>query len=225
MVVTKVVVKEVLITPASQPVPVRPKVLRINLGTYPGVIDPQKSSFVNEIATLKMVYEGLTKLDNNLETVPGAAESWAYNSDATELTFQLRPGLKYSDGSPLNAKRFEYSIIRYLDPATAGGYTGLLNDIVGAEEWQQADTAAANYDRQTHVNALGVKALGASGQPCQDYAQEDCITLKLNLRKPAPYFHTVMATWVTYPSQGRKYQCGRRKLVEQLSVSDWQRSV
>jgi hypothetical protein len=144
------------------PEPVRPNVLHINLGTYPDIIDPQKSSYTNEFATLKMVYEGLTKFDGNLETVPGAAESWEYNSDGTELTFHLRPGLKYSDGSPLNAKRFEYSIIRYLDPATAGGYTGLLNDIIGAEEWQAADTAATNYNRQRYVEALGVKALDAS---------------------------------------------------------------
>ncbi len=50
-----------------------PKVLRINLGTYPDIIDPQKSSFVNEIAHLELMYEGLTRLDKDLNTVPGAA--------------------------------------------------------------------------------------------------------------------------------------------------------
>ena len=75
------------------------KVLRINAGRYPDMIDPQKSSFVGEIAHLKLIYEGLTSLNDKLETVPGAAEKWAYNGDATELTFNL-PGLKYSDGSP-----------------------------------------------------------------------------------------------------------------------------
>ena len=37
------------------------KVLRVNLGTFPDIVDPQKSSFVNEIALLKMAYEGLTR--------------------------------------------------------------------------------------------------------------------------------------------------------------------
>jgi ABC-type transport system substrate-binding protein len=70
---------------------------------------------VGEIAHLLMMYEGLTRLDENLETVPAAAESWAYNDEATQLVFQLRPDLKYSDGSLLNAKRFEISILRNID--------------------------------------------------------------------------------------------------------------
>jgi oligopeptide transport system substrate-binding protein len=185
----------------APPEPVRPNVLRVNLSVYPEIADPQRSSASNELATLKMIYEGLTKFDGNLETIPGAAESWEYNSDATQLTFQLRPDLKYSDGSPLNAKRFEYSIIRYLDPATAGNYPGLMNAIVGAEEWQSVDTTAAGYDRQKYVDALGVKALDGNGQPCQDYEQADCRTLRLDFRGAAPFFHTIMATWAAYPAK------------------------
>ena len=85
-------VKEVekVVVATAEPV-AAPKKLRINLTTYPDIIDPQKSSFVNEIAHLKLMYEGLTKLDKDLKTVPGAAEKWEYNADATELTFTLRP--------------------------------------------------------------------------------------------------------------------------------------
>ncbi|MCX7939465.1 MAG: hypothetical protein N2545_08525, partial [Thermoflexales bacterium] len=78
----------------AEPVAAAEKVLRINLGTFPDMIDPQKSSFVNEIALLKLVYEGLTRQDAALETVPAAAESWTYNDNATMLTFRLRDGLK-----------------------------------------------------------------------------------------------------------------------------------
>ncbi len=69
------------------------KVLRVHHPTYPDVFDPQKSSFTNEIDILALAYEGLTKLNTNQETVPAAAESWEYNEDATQLTFQLREGL------------------------------------------------------------------------------------------------------------------------------------
>ena len=120
------------------------KTLRVNLATYPDMLDPQKASFVNEIAHLKLAYEGLTKFDKDLNTVPGAAEKWTYNEAGTELTFTLRKGLKYSDGSPLNAKRFEYSIIRNVDPNTAGEYAFVTNDyIVGANAWNEAVAAAA----------------------------------------------------------------------------------
>jgi oligopeptide transport system substrate-binding protein len=124
--------------PAATKAPVA-KVLRVNLGTYPDVIDPQKSSYVNEIGHLQLIYEGLTKFNTKLETVPGAAEKWEYNATATELTFTLRDGLKYSDGTVLNAMRFKYAIMRNIDPATAGEYAYITDYIKGAPEWRNSD--------------------------------------------------------------------------------------
>lgn len=178
-----------------------PTVLRVNLGTYPDIIDPQKSSFVNEIAHLKMIYEGLTTQNGDLETVPGAAESWEYSDDATEITFKLRDGLKYSDGSLLNAKRFEYSLFRNIDPETAGEYAQITDDIAGAAEWRGSDPAADDYDAEALKANVKVQALDAAGNPCVDYEQADCLTLKIGLKQPAPYFHTVMSLWVVFPAK------------------------
>ncbi|NOK63368.1 MAG: peptide ABC transporter substrate-binding protein [Chloroflexi bacterium AL-W] len=50
-------------------------ILHIHQSTYPDVFDPQKSSFSNEIGILAMAYEGLTKLNENLDAVPAATES------------------------------------------------------------------------------------------------------------------------------------------------------
>ena len=58
--------------------------------TYPDVVDPQKSSYSNELDILALIYEGLTRIDNTKQTVPAAAETWKYNEDATQITFQLR---------------------------------------------------------------------------------------------------------------------------------------
>jgi len=187
---------------ATTAAPAEVQALRINLGSYPDSIDPQKASFVNEIAHLKMAYEGLTRLNDKLETVPGAAEKWEYNGDATQLTFTLRQGLKYSDGSLLNAKRFEYSLLRNIDPATAGEYASITDEIKGAPEWRGADVAKATPEELAKLKAaVGVHALDAAGNPCTGYDQADCLTLKLDLSKPAPYFHTVMSLWVTFPAK------------------------
>ncbi len=194
---TQVVEKVITATPA--PV-AKPKVLRINLGTYPDIIDPQKSSFVNEIAHLKLIYEGLTTLNDKLETIPGAAEKWEYNADATELTFTLRDGLKYSDGSLLNAKRFEYSILRNINPDTAGEYAAITDEILGAEDWRYAETDDAKAAGE-ELTRQSVQALDMKGNPCTDYEQADCRVLKIKLSKAAPYFHTVMSLWVTFPAK------------------------
>lgn len=180
------------------PVPVmeeKPAVLRINLGSYPDIVDPQKSSFVNEIAHLKLIYEGLTKFNEKLETVPGAAEKWEYNDDATVLTFTLRDGLKYSDGTLLNAARFAYSLKRNINPDTAGEYAAITDEINGAPEWRGGDAAfEATVDES-------VKATHADGAACDGYEDAACNTLTITLSKPAPYFHTIMGIWVVFPAK------------------------
>jgi len=169
------------------------KVLRVHQVGYPDVVDPQKSSFGNEIDILSLVYEGLTRLDTNQATIPGAAESWEYNDDATQITFQLRPDLKYSDGSPLTAENFRYAIERNCDPATAGEYQSILFEIVGCEEFAglsaDAEGNAREYTPEEHETAraaLGVKAL-------------DDLTLQIDLTNPAPYYHTLASLWVFDP--------------------------
>ena len=197
-------------TPAATPAPTATPVptaiptptLRVNTGAFPDTLDPQKSSFVNEIGHLHNVYEGLTRLSPKLETVPAAAEKWAYNADATELTFSIRKGLKYSDGSLLNAKRFEYSILRNIDPSTAGEYATITDDIKGAPEFRGADLKTAKPEDLAKLKAgVGVVALDAAGKACTGYDQADCLSLKLTFSHPAPYFHTIASLWVTYPAK------------------------
>jgi oligopeptide transport system substrate-binding protein len=213
---TKVVEQQVVVTPTPNP---SDKALRINLNGYPDIIDPQKSSFVNEIAHLKLMYEGLTRLDKDLKTVPGAAEKWTYNADATQLVFNIRAGLKYSDGSPLNAARFKYSIMRNINPTTAGEYAQITDEIKGAPEWRGfvADKAKSddeNAKAEADLKAVVDKSIAVShpdGAACADkdtYADTDCTVLTLSFSKPAPYFHTVMSLWVTYPAKEENITTG-----------------
>jgi oligopeptide transport system substrate-binding protein len=51
-----------------------PGVLRYRLGAEPANIDPQAMSFVDEIGTGELVFEGLMELNEKLEPVPAAAE-------------------------------------------------------------------------------------------------------------------------------------------------------
>ncbi|RPH62078.1 MAG: peptide ABC transporter substrate-binding protein, partial [Chloroflexi bacterium] len=187
------------------PVPVmeeKPAILRINLGSYPDIVDPQKSSFVNEIAHLKLFYEGLTKFNEKLETVPGAAEKWEYNADSTVLKFTLRNGLKYSDGTLLNAMRYAYSLKRNINPETAGEYAAITDEIKGAPEWRGGDAAAAAIVDES------VKATHADGAACADYEDAACNTLTITLSKPAPYFHTIMGIWVVFPAKQENIEEG-----------------
>ncbi len=195
----KEVEKEVQVVVTPTPLPAE-KALRVNIGTYPDIIDPQKSSFVNEIAHLQLMYEGLTKLDTDLNTVPGAAE-WAYNDDLTQVTFTLRDGLKYSDGSVLNALRYAYSLKRNINPETAGEYAQITDEIAGAPEWRGCGDDAAACEAAAAAIDESIVASHADGAACDGYEDAACNTLTLKLSRPAPYFHTVMSLWVTYPAK------------------------
>jgi oligopeptide transport system substrate-binding protein len=171
------------------------KVLRVHHLSYPDVVDPQKSSFTAELDILGLVYEGLTRLDTTLATVPGAAESWAYNDDATEITFTLREGLAYSDGSPLTAERFRYAIERTCDPNTAGEYAYLLFEVVGC-----AELAGLGSDEEGNPVEATPEAYESARAALGATAVDDR-TLRIALTNPAPYFHTIAALWVFYPVQ------------------------
>lgn len=74
--------------------------------------DPVTSSTGNDINTISLVYASLTKLDPKGTAGPGLAEKWKYNADGTAVTFTLRPGLKFSDGTALNADAVKKSLLR-----------------------------------------------------------------------------------------------------------------
>ncbi len=183
------------------------KILRVHQITDPDIVDPQQSSFSSEIAVLALNYEGLTRQNDNLETVPAAAESWEFNEDQTVLTFHLREGLTYSDGSPLTAERFRYAVERNCDPNVAGQYQSILFEIVGCEEFasslSEEAAAAATPGADPYETArqnLGVKAV-------------DDLTLEITLTQPAPYYPTIASLWVFFPA--------KQELIEQGGEEWW----
>ncbi|WP_432827422.1 ABC transporter substrate-binding protein [Dactylosporangium sp. CA-092794] len=77
--------------------------------------DPVTSSAGWDVHVLSLVYAGLTKLDEHGGAVPALATGWQYNADGTEVTFTLRPGLQFSDGTPLDATAVKKSLERGRD--------------------------------------------------------------------------------------------------------------
>lgn len=146
---------------------------------------------------LELSYEGLTKLDSNLKAVPAAAEKFEFNNTGDAITFTLRSGLKYSDGSPLTSENFRYAIERTCDPNTNGEYQFVLSDnIPGCAEFAKApisDTVKYNAGKQ----ALE-----------RDVRTPDPRTLTIKLTNPAPYFPYIASLWVMYPAKKELIQKG-----------------
>ena len=58
------------------------------------------------------VFEGLTRFASDGSIIPGLAKSWEISSDGTEYTFNLRSGVKFHDGTTMDAADVKFSLDR-----------------------------------------------------------------------------------------------------------------
>ncbi len=118
---------------------------------------------------------GVNWIDGSFDLL--CSEGYTSNADATAYTFKVKAGLKWSDGSALTAKDFEYSWKRVMDPKTASKYTAALLMIKNGTEVTKGTVTP---------DQLGVKATNDT-------------TLEVTLATPTPFFPLITATWTCYP--------------------------
>ena len=162
----------------------------VQYGSNPETLDPALNSAVDGGNTIITVFETLLIINENNEAVPGQAESWTTSEDGLTWTFTMRDGLKWSDGSELNAKDFEYSFKRMVDPDTAAPYAETcLGMIDGFEEAAGFPDADGNPTVEPNLDALNVKA------------SDDGKTLTIVLGYPCSYFDKIAAFAAMSPVQ------------------------
>jgi ABC-type transport system substrate-binding protein len=81
--------------------------------------DPVTSTAGWDVHVLSLVYASITRLNRDGSAGPGLAKSWTYTQGGRQVTFTLRPGLKFSDGSALTAAVVKQNIERGLKQANS----------------------------------------------------------------------------------------------------------
>ena len=81
--------------------------------------DPLKVGVFDTSASMAaaLMFDTLTSLDEAGEAQPKLALTWSHSEDYKQWTFQLRPGVKFHDGSAFDAKAVKFNIDRQKDPA------------------------------------------------------------------------------------------------------------
>lgn len=95
------------------------QVLRIGIGTSLATLDPMKTTIGDEYIYDNLVFNGLTRMREDLTVVPDLAESWKYTPDLKKWTFALRRGVQFHNGREMVAEDVVAFFKRLLDPANA----------------------------------------------------------------------------------------------------------
>jgi oligopeptide transport system substrate-binding protein len=143
----------------------------------PPTLDPGLATDGHSIDPIYQLFEGLVGYDEQGNVSGVQAQGWQVSEDGRTYTFQLREGMRWSDGRPVTAADYEYAWKRNVDPKTASDYANVLYPIQNAE---RINTGGAD------PATLGVRAV-------------DDRTLVVQLEQPAAYFLRLASTWTLYP--------------------------
>ena len=154
--------------------------ITVQIGPNPETLDPALNSAVDGGNMLITLFETLLIIDQDNKVQPGQAEKYEVSPDGLTWTFTMRDGLKWSDGTDLNAKDFEYTFKRIADTNVAAPYA---ETVIGMIEGYKEAIDSKNPEK------LNVKA------------SDDGKTLTIKLAYPCSYFDKIVAFGTMSPVQ------------------------
>ncbi len=96
------------------------QVLEVAVDASPVGLDPHRATAFSTFQMINgTIYEGLTSIDKDLRVQPGLAASWTVSADGKTVTFKLRPGMTFHDGSKVEAADVVSTINRVLSKEIA----------------------------------------------------------------------------------------------------------
>jgi ABC-type transport system substrate-binding protein len=142
------------------------------LGARAESLDPAGQGDSDSAAVTSQLFESLTAIDATLQTRPALAESWEFRDGGATVVFHLRPGLTFSDGSPLTADDVVRSWRRLVDPAHPSPLVSLIGDVEGA--------LAYAHGQSSDPASVGLSASGSD--------------VTVHLTRPATDFPAIVAS-------------------------------
>lgn len=144
--------------------------LQYALSQDPRSLDPSLSTDVPTGEMVTLLYDNLVQQSVDGAVVPGLASRWTVDSSGTRYVFTIRPGVRFHDGTPLDAGVVRASLLRAIAPGTSGGRGWPLYPIEGARAYAMGTA--------TDVHGLTVP---------------DDTTLAVTLEEPLNIFLTLLA--------------------------------
>jgi len=109
--------------------PVQGGTLHMTLGEEPDQLDPARTISLTSSEVMNIICDQLTYIGADGLPHPWVAESWTISPDNLTITMKIRQGLKFHDGTTLDAPAVKAGYDRIMDPALAAPYLAFLGPI------------------------------------------------------------------------------------------------
>ncbi len=157
-------------------------------------LDPAQGTNENSLLAMNMIYSGLVRLNQDLTVIPDQA-TWTISTDRTVYTFHLKTGIMFSDGTPVTAQTYVYTLTR-----------ALLSTIQSEDPllYLGAIVGASSLNAGKAKSLAGVRAI-------------DATTLVITLTRPTDYFLQVLTNPIAFPLN--------KQLIERYGETGWSEHI
>ncbi len=205
----------------------------------PALVDDQASN------TLRYLTGGVLLRVNRLtmQVEPALAERWEMSPDGRLLSFHLRAGLRFSDGSALRSEDVVASLRRVLDPATAAPVLEAFAGVAVSVDSPDAATVRVHLARRvaglTRIfDEIAIEPAGSANHgrvtagpfALAEYKRGESLHLVRNNfywkrdagGNPMPYLNGVRLEIISNPEQNElRFERGRHQLLESVAAEDF----
>lgn len=92
--------------------------------------DPSQASSIVPLQYLQPIYDSIVRREPNGKVAPMLAQRWSYNADRTILTLTIRKGVKFSDGTELDANAIKLNLDRFRHGTGAASKVASISSVV-----------------------------------------------------------------------------------------------
>lgn len=118
--------------PATTPTTTKDTV-KVAMGVDLDTVDPHDITTTAVFNVLRHCYETLVWIDEKGNLIPWLVERWTVSEDGKVYTFYIRKGIKFHDGTPLNASVVKANFDRWMDPTVKVSQRGQLGPLSKVE--------------------------------------------------------------------------------------------
>ena len=150
-----------------------------------GTFSPMYYQTTNDSYVVDLVYQGLLKYNKKGELVADLAKSLPeISEDGKTMTFKLKKGIQFSDGSKFTSKDVQTTFTVMADPSYTGRFANNVDFLDGYSEYHDADASSFtgvetpdNYTVVFHLDKPRIDAVSTLG------TQKICSSEYLNYKK------------------------------------------